>query len=230
MKNDTQLTTTEEQQIGIVMPAVSPKQFVEAWKEYEQLKKALTSKSDIQIIQGNEFLKKSYWRKIATAFNLSVEITEEHKEILDGNNLVYHFTQKATAPNGRFTYGTGSCDRMEKGRANTIHNTRSTAETRAFNRAVSNLVGGGEVSAEEIVGEAHEVKTSPKPLKAVKKTGSSNWTEEDETLAQESLQSPTGGILKCSDCGKDIPQNVSDYSLDRYGKELCFTDQKKEQV
>jgi len=33
---------------------------------------------------------------------------------------------------------------------NTIHNVRSTAETRAWNRAVSNLVGGGEVSAEEI--------------------------------------------------------------------------------
>jgi hypothetical protein len=42
---------------------------------------------------------------------------------------------------------------MEKGRKNTLHNTRSTAETRAFNRAVSNLVGGGEVSAEEVYTE-----------------------------------------------------------------------------
>lgn len=148
MKDEKQLAVQE--QGGIVMPAVTPKQFIEAYKEYEQLKKALTTKNDIQIIQGNEFLKKSYWRKIATAFNLSVEITDEHKEVIGENNIVYHFTQKATAPNGRFTYGTGSCDRMEKGRPNTIHNTRSTAETRAFNRAVSNLVGGGEVSAEEI--------------------------------------------------------------------------------
>lgn len=35
----------------------------------------------------------------------------------------------------------------------TDHNIRSHAHTRAFNRAVSNLVGFGEVSAEEIVGE-----------------------------------------------------------------------------
>jgi len=227
MKNDNQLTTTEEQQIGIVMPAVTPKQFIEAYKEYEQLKKALTTKNDVQIIQGNEFLKKSYWRKIATAFNLSVEITDEKVETIGENNLVYHFTQKATAPNGRFTYGTGSCDRMEKGRANTIHNTRSTAETRAFNRAVSNLVGGGEVSAEEITEDNSPVKTSPKPRKAVKNTQSENWTEEDETLAQNSLHDTTG-VLKCSVCGKDIPQNVSDYSLDHYGKELCFSCQKKQ--
>jgi hypothetical protein len=39
----------------------------------------------------------------------------------------------------------------EFAKPNSLHNIRSTAETRAFNRAVSNLVGGGEVSADEIV-------------------------------------------------------------------------------
>lgn len=150
MKDEKQIQTMDS---GIVMPAISPKGFIEAWKEYQSLKKELTEESDVQLIQGKEFLKKSYWRKIATAFNLSVEITDEKTETIGENNLVYHFTQKATAPNGRFAYGTGSCDRMEKGKINTIHNTRGTAETRAFNRAVSNLVGGGEVSAEEVSAE-----------------------------------------------------------------------------
>jgi len=149
-KKTTEITT----QPNIVMPAVSPQEAVDAWKAYQALKREIATSDDIQTIQGKEFFKKSYWRKMATFFNLSVEIVEEQKEELD-NNVVYHFTQKAIAPNGRFAYGVGSCDLLEKGRRNTIHNARGTAETRAFNRAVSNLIGGGEVSAEEIVEDAH---------------------------------------------------------------------------
>jgi hypothetical protein len=39
---------------------------------------------------------------------------------------------------------------------NTRHNARSTAETRAYNRCVSNLVGGGEVSWEEAEGNEEQ--------------------------------------------------------------------------
>jgi hypothetical protein len=139
---------------AIVMPAVSPAEAVAAWKQYEQLKKSIAVDSDIQSIQGRDFYKKSYWRKIATFFNLSVEIVDEkHEEIAEGN-IFWSFTCKATAPNGRYAIGTGSCDQMEKGRKNSLHNTRASAETRAFNRAVSNLVGGGEVSAEEVGNDA----------------------------------------------------------------------------
>jgi len=154
----------------IVMPAVNATQAIEAWKQYQELKGAIIDKAvDIQTIAGKEFLKKSYWRKIATFFNLSVEVVEEKWEQL-GKTLVWHFTCKATAPNARFAVGTGSCDAYEKAQLkngeyifynkfkgayesaqpNSIHNIRSTAETRAFNRAVSNLVAGGEVSAEEV--------------------------------------------------------------------------------
>lgn len=169
---------------GIVMPAVTGEQALEAWEKYQDLKaKIIDRNTDVQIIQNKEFLKKSYWRKIATFFNLSVEVVEEHSEKL-GHTFVWHFTCKAVAPNGRTAVGVGSCDAyekaelrdgkyMSKGRVtkwgktpegksypqefewveaspNSIHNIRSTAETRAFNRAVSNLVGGGEVSAEEV--------------------------------------------------------------------------------
>lgn len=52
----------------------------------------------------------------------------------------------------------------------TIHNVRSHAHTRAFNRAVSNLVGFGEVSAEEIERDHeretshHEYEVTPPPV------------------------------------------------------------------
>jgi len=140
---------------NIVMPAVSPEEAVKAWNAYLDLKKRIAEPDDKQIIQGREFYKKSYWRKLATFFNLSVEVVEERQEKLPDGNVVFHFTCKATAPNGRYAIGTGTCDLMEKGYRNTIHNARSTAETRAFNRAVSNLVGGGEVSAEEMEGEGN---------------------------------------------------------------------------
>ena len=142
---------------GIVMPAVSATEAVKAWDTYLELKEKIATKEDTQFIQGRPFFKKSYWRKLATFFNLSVGVIKEREEGTN-ENRIYHFVCKATAPNGRYAVGTGTCDQMEKGRKNTIHNTRSTAETRAFNRAVSNLVGGGEVSAEE----AGEVNNPPK--------------------------------------------------------------------
>jgi hypothetical protein len=135
---------------SMVMPAVSTAEAVKSWEAYQDLKNKVKTKDDIQLIQGKEFLKKSYWRKIARFFNLSVEIVEERTETLEGGRIIYHFKARATAPNGAFSEGVGSCDNMEKGRVNSIHNTRTTAETRSWNRSVSNLVGGGEVSAEEV--------------------------------------------------------------------------------
>lgn len=149
---------------GIVLPQVSPERALEAFKEYEELKKKIVSKEDIQPIEGKDFLKKSYWRKLATLFNLSTEVVDEKHEKI-GNTYIWNYTYKATAPNGRYAYGEGSCDVFEKaswngkmwvnskgGKAypNSLHNVRSTAATRAMNRAISNLVGGGEVSAEEV--------------------------------------------------------------------------------
>ena len=148
----------------IVVPAVTPLQAKQAWNQYQELKKAVQTKDDIQIIQGKNFLKKSYWRKLATYFNLSVEIVEESKEEVkdcpEAGDMIFNFRARATAPNGRFAEGTGSCNLLEKGRKNTIHNTRTTAETRAWNRAVSNLVGGGEVSAEEVDSDGYGQKNA----------------------------------------------------------------------
>ena len=177
--------TKDELVPQIVMPVVSATQAVDAWKKYEKLKKAIITDNDIQLIEKKQFLKKSYWRKIATFFNLTVEVVSEEKELV-GKTFVWHFTCRAIAPNGRSTVGVGSCDAYEKavkrddgyykkgkvtkwgktdsGKSyplefewvkatpNSIHNIRATAETRAYNRSVSNLVGGGEVSAEEVLG------------------------------------------------------------------------------
>ena len=111
---------------------------------------------------------KSYWRAIATAFNLNVTCLDEKHVQGSGKSTDWGWlcTYRATAPNGRVADGDGSCFASEKtGRGQgTVHNVRSHAHTRAYNRAVSNLVGFGEVSAEEMV-RAAPVTTSAPPDK-----------------------------------------------------------------
>src|SRR4051812_21258358 len=79
----------------MVMPAVSPEEAKEAWTAYQDLKeKILDPKNDVQVIRNQEFKKKSYWRKVAAFFNLSIETRGEWKETL-GRTLVWHFTVRA---------------------------------------------------------------------------------------------------------------------------------------
>ena len=124
----------------------------EAIIEYTKIKDALDRALPdcIQTIQGKQFRKKNYWRAIATAFNLSLELREEKLDEPE-SGWGYLITYRATAPNGRFADGDGSCYASEKPEKQaTVHNVRAHAHTRAMNRAISNLVGFGEVSAEEM--------------------------------------------------------------------------------
>jgi hypothetical protein len=57
---------------------------------------------------------------------------------------------KAISPDGRYAEGFGNCSKFERGFTKHNHDIPSTAMTRAINRAVSDLIGAGEVSAEEI--------------------------------------------------------------------------------
>jgi len=134
----------------IVMPAVTKEQAVAAFNAYQELAGAILTKDDIQNIAGKEFKKKSFWRKCQRFFNLSTEIKSEVREENNGA-FTYKFIVRATAPNGAYMDATGACSSDEKGLLKTEHNTRATAETRAKNRAIADLVAFGEVSAEEII-------------------------------------------------------------------------------
>lgn len=130
-----------------LLPTFSGRDMAEALTAYKDLQRALDQAMPDQIIdiRGKLFRKKGYWRAIRTAFNLSVECVKE-----ESNEYGWRVIYRASAPNGRFADGDGACENEEKAEGNdTEHNVRSHAHTRAFNRAVSNLVGFGEVSAEE---------------------------------------------------------------------------------
>ena len=142
---------------------LDPSQVVEGMRLYQQLLKDLLEPSDWQTHdkQGRPlerpFLKKSGWRKIARAFNLSFERVDSRVEREeDGTPVRAEVWIRAVAPNGQFGDGDGYCSADEvrfkswRGRQKLENDLRSTATTRAKNRATADLVGMGEVSAEEI--------------------------------------------------------------------------------
>jgi hypothetical protein len=144
-------------------------QLVESFHEYQALLPRILADSDYQEAgRGKRFVKKSGWRKIATAFDLDVQIIRSVVERDDtGQPCRAEVWARAIAPSGRSMDGDGYCsvdeDRFSGPRGNRSkleNDLRATATTRAMNRAISGLVGMGEVSAEE-VGTQHEAAALP---------------------------------------------------------------------
>lgn len=156
---------------------------VESQKNFEGLVEALLDK-DTDYQGGKK--RKSAWRKLARAFNISDEpITKEI--IRDENHQIIsaYFEVKAILPNGRSGFGVGDCSIFDKIKyddselpsnfelrkrfTNAEHDVIATAHTRAKSRAISDLIGAGEVSAEEMdnphVGSKSHKPSAPKPAK-----------------------------------------------------------------
>ena len=82
---------------------------------YHALCDALLDANDYQTIGGKQFRKKSGWRKLAVAFNVSTELRDE-PEIRGHRNRIEEVkcTVRATAPNGRYQDGIGVGSVYEK--------------------------------------------------------------------------------------------------------------------
>lgn len=141
----------------VLMP-MDTESVIEGMAAYQAMLPKLLTDSDYQDDgRGGKFVKKSGWRKIARAFNLSVvRISDKVERDINGEVLRAEATYRAIAPNGQTQDGDGYCAREESrftsegGRAKLENDLRATATTRAKNRAISDLVGMGEVSAEEV--------------------------------------------------------------------------------
>lgn len=141
----------------VLMP-LDTEQVVAGMKAYQEMLPKLLDESDWQDAgRDGRFVKKSGWRKIARAFNLSVMVVSVRIERdADGNPTRAETIARAMAPNGQVSDADGYCSADEKrfekpqGRQKLENDLRATATTRAKNRSISDLVGMGEVSAEEI--------------------------------------------------------------------------------
>ena len=154
------------------LPLVDIEGALKYWENYQELTKKLLDESDYQKIGDKSFKKKSAWRKYATFMNITTTTVNEtltHDE--QGRIVTAKYEVKATAPNGRSETGIGLCSIWDKAHEHNKqfgqrtckgpcdgrkhfdkpeHDIPSTAHTRAKNRAISDLIGAGEVSAEEI--------------------------------------------------------------------------------
>jgi hypothetical protein len=188
------------------LPIFTGTEMTQALTAYRDLQRALDQAMPDQImnLDGKPFRKKGYWRAIAVAFNLTVEPITERREVIgafdDGReNFGWHVTYRATTPHGRTATGDGSCFAIEKARRRdgadpwaelpkqaSEHNVRSHAHTRAYNRAISNLVGFGEVSAEEVDREAAgPTPVRPKATALAKPAGYDAWLDDLIVTADE---------------------------------------------
>jgi hypothetical protein len=132
---------------------------------YQELKRQIGTPDDFQKIGDKQHPKKSFVRKVQRFFNVSCEIIQD-EPLKDEKGKPIAWLAKVRAVHqatGAFQEADGSCGFDEKvdkyGRPDkkrqTIHNIRSHAITRAKNRAILDLVGFGEVSAEEINEREH---------------------------------------------------------------------------
>ena len=141
---------------------------IEQWDAYQKLCKGLLNDSDYQEIfvrekdeNGNwikvkrHFKKKSAWQKLSRAFNVDTHIVDRDIERTKmGKIKEAYYCVRATLPNGRSVESDALCSRSEPGKDKVSdHTIMSTAKTRATNRAIAELIGAGEVSAEEMGAE-----------------------------------------------------------------------------
>jgi hypothetical protein len=144
-----------------VLP-MSPQDARQVMQAYEEMCKAVLGPNDIQDSgDGRQFTKRSGFQKLSAAYGVSTEIlsntTETVTREIDDEQktiLIARAVVRATHPSGRHADGDGACSsnekRFRKGDQRMEHNLSSTAVTRAVNRAISNLIAFGSVSAEEV--------------------------------------------------------------------------------
>ncbi len=227
----------------LVALAASSADILAAQSLYRQLVADLLTTDDYQVIQGEARKRKSGWRKLAHAFGISLEIVSVTHDRDDSGHIVRtEVVALATHPNGRSSDGLGACDVFEKccrgatlcrknhehcrpecpgsiHFAHAQHDIPATAETRAKNRAISDLIGAGEVSAEELGDEGQGRRQSrPRSRQAARPTEDTG--SEDGELA---TSAQLGAVAKL---GKRL--GIEPDALDAYLSELAGAPQSME--
>lgn len=197
-------------QQGVIAP-LDPETVIQSFEAYQQLLPRLLNGGDWQDAgRGKRFVKKSGWRKIAKAFGLSTEIVSQRVERDDDGQPVRAsvIVRALHGPTGQHSDGDGHCsvdeERFSGARGNKSkleNDLTATATTRAKNRAISDLVGMGDVSAEEMAGGALY---GPEANKDQKSAGSAAFSELLGPVAED-----IWGVVKKA-CGGYMPEVVAE--------------------
>lgn len=156
------------------LATTSSKQALEVQQQlagaYDEACRALIGPNDVQKEGNREFKKKSAWRKLGRHFRISTTVVGVERQVLEGEFLAV-VTVRATAPWGQSLEAVRACctDEATGRRVITVADAIATAETRATNRGISNLIAMGEVSAEEIGERTERSERAPRGAAAEKK-------------------------------------------------------------
>ena len=129
---------------------------VAAMEAFDQLKRDVLKEQDKATINGKETITRSGFSKIAIAFGVTTEVHVTGREIFEtsrGKGYTVYAKARATARSGRYAEANSSCSSTEWGLTETLPDefvVDGTAGTRATNRAIANLCGGGILSKEEM--------------------------------------------------------------------------------
>jgi hypothetical protein len=159
---------------------------------YDRAVRALVGPNDVQKDGGKEFKKKSAWRKLARYFNISTEIVREDTQRDEEGHIVSTVIMRGIAPWGQHVEAIAKCStrepRFARNRSKADHDCPATAQTRAANRVIADLIAAGEVSAEEMeFGDVSE----PLDVSLEKM-----YAQVDAETAEKARQSVAGGADK----------------------------------
>lgn len=173
-----------------------------AYKAYVDLCNRILDDKDYATIAGRKARKRSGWAKLRRFYGISAQIIKEERvpplsEWEPGQAFMYRFTIEAWLGR-RIEHGDGACESEELAGSNiapTEHNVRAKALTRAKNRATSDLIGGGEVSAEELENSGPR-KPKGKPKHWIEKDAPRKrfwvWAREELSLTDEQVHEALG--------------------------------------
>lgn len=138
---------------GPLEPVRPAEKLAASFREFEELKRLVLTPADTYRVGGEDLrIRKSGWRKLALAFDLTDEIVDEiqEKDPKDPNTWVWHVRVRVSARGGRTVEGVSSCSTRERKFSHPDHDTHALAHTRAKSRAIADMLGAGDLIAEEL--------------------------------------------------------------------------------
>lgn len=111
----------------------------------KHIMESLLDESDTIVIHGKRYINKKGYRKIALSLGINTEVIREER-IKEDDTLIYDFTVRASTNLGRYVEASASCSSQERDFNHLQNDVRTTSQTRATNRAISDLIWIAEVS------------------------------------------------------------------------------------
>ena len=207
------LANREENTSITLMPVLDPEQAAAAYNAYLKLCESILIPYDKRIVKNGvviqesdyqritqrkkvdgkwiaeqvDFPKKSAWRKLSKFYGVSTEILEKNREDHEDGSFTWNYSVRAwQGPVS--TTGEASCTNTEKG-TKSRHDTKATAHTRAKSRAISDLIGFGQVSAEEI-GNDQPAFNPPATQEGIRREVEAEFEEKNQPVWDGDLSIP----------------------------------------